>query len=238
MVDSSASGDVVPGIPVEGWMVLHLFYLVDPQLDKESILASCKSVTAEGYQLVTASLLGHKADLAVMALGPDMSRLRRLQSELGSTGLRLVDSYVSVTEVSEYAKGLPEERKLPRLYPVLPPTGKRAFCFYPMSKKRSNGANWYMLSYEQREEQMALHGLSGRKFAGRIVQLITGSTGLDAFEWGVTLFGQRIDDIKDVVYTLRFDEVSAVYAEFGQFYVGIIDEPAKAIAACQVGTEQ
>ena len=72
---------------------------------------------------------------------------------------------------------------------------------------------------------MAEHGVSGRKFSGRVLQLITGSTGLDAFEWGVTLFAQRIDDIKDVVYTLRFDQASAIYAEFGPFYVGVVDEP-------------
>jgi len=226
------SEHITPGIPSEGWSVLHFFFRAGPEVEKEHAVRALKAASTDGYQVVTASLLGHKADLAVMALGPDLARLRRLQSELQGSGLSLVDSYVSLTEVSEYAKNLSQDRKIPRLYPVLPPADKRAFCFYPMSKRRQVGANWYTLSYEQREAQMMAHGSSGRSFAGRILQLITGSTGLDAFEWGVTLFGQRIDDIKDVVYTLRFDEVSAVYAEFGAFYVGIVDEPEAALSAC------
>lgn len=225
-----------PGVPGEGWSVLHLFFHVGSPVDKEQVVGALRAASGDGYQVVTASLMGHKADFAVMALGPDLARLRRLQSELQGSGLFLVDSYVSLTEVSEYAKDVPQDRKIPRLYPVLPPAGKRAFCFYPMSKRRHHGANWYMLSYEDREKLMAAHGTSGRKFGGRIVQLITGSTGLDAFEWGVTLFGQRIDDIKEVVYTLRFDEVSAVYGEFGPFYVGIVDEPAAALGVCLLGS--
>lgn len=232
MSDNSPGEELVPGSPAEGWVVLHLFFRLGPRFDESRAIVELGSVSDEGYQVVTASLIGHKADLAVMAMGPDLLRLRRMQSELKASGLELADSYVSLTEVSEYAKNLPEERKTPRLYPVLPPAKKRAFCFYPMSKRRSVGSNWYSLSYEQRAGLMAAHGASGRKFAGRIVQLITGSTGLDAFEWGVTLFGERIDDIKDVVYTLRFDEVSAVYSEFGPFYVGIVDDPRKAIGAC------
>ncbi|NNN19962.1 MAG: chlorite dismutase [Acidimicrobiaceae bacterium] len=234
-VNESPDEEIVPGIPKEGWSVLHLFFHVGPEVDSDGAAKALKTLSGDGYQVVTATLIGHKADFAVMALGPDLSRLRSLQSELGACGLSLVYSYFSLTEVSEYAKGLSEDRRNPRLYPVLPPSGKRVFCFYPMSKRREIGANWYMLSYEKREQEMAGHGSSGRKFSGRIVQLITGSTGLDGFEWGVTLFGQRIDDIKDVVYTLRFDEVSAVYAEFGPFYVGIIDEPGPALAACTAG---
>jgi chlorite dismutase len=69
------------------------------------------------------------------------------------------------------------------------------------------------------------HGKSGRTFAGRIVQLITASSGLDEFEWGVTLFGNHVDDLKDVVYTMRFDRASAIYADFGQFYVGMVTPP-------------
>ena len=239
MSDDLAENEVVvPGVPSEGWSVLHLFYHVAPGIDKQGIVSALKSVAGDGYQVVTATLMGHKADMAVMALGLDMFRLRRLQSELQNSGLSLADSYVSLTEVSEYAKGLPEGRRAPRLYPVLPPSGMRAFCFYPMSKRREVGANWYRLSYSEREEQMMEHGESGRKFSGRIIQLITGSTGLDRYEWGVTLFGQRIDDIKDVVYTLRFDEVSAVYAEFGPFYVGLVDEPETVLATCLSGSSQ
>jgi chlorite dismutase len=109
-----------------------------------------------------------------------------------------------------------------RLYPDLPPAGKSAWCFYPMTKRRDVGQNWYELPFEERKELMYEHGASGRKFAGRIVQLITASTGLDNWEWGVTLFGERIDDLKDVVYTMRYDTASARYAEFGDFYTGLV----------------
>ena len=133
-----------------------------------------------------------------------------------------MESYVSLTEVSEYAQGMPEAMLQSRLYPRLPPEGKTAFCFYPMSKRRNVGANWYEQPYEERERLMRAHGASGRTFAGRVVQLITGSTGLDEFEWGVTLFAVGPDDLKDVVYKMRFDEASAHYAEFGPFYVGAV----------------
>ena len=112
-----------------------------------------------------------------------------------------------------------------RLHPELPPEGKPAFCFYPMSKRRNDGANWFTLDYDDRKRLMHEHGASGRKFAGRVVQVITGSTGLDDYEWGVTLFCQHPDDVKEVVYTMRFDEASAVYAEFGPFYVGMVAPP-------------
>ena len=129
---------------------------------------------------------------------------------------------MSITEVSEYAAGVPDEMKNMRLYPDLPPEGKSAWCFYPMSKRRGEADNWFTLEFDRRKELMYEHGASGRKFAGRVVQLITGSTGLDDYEWGVTLFCVHVDDLKDVVYTMRFDEASAVYAEFGPFYTGTV----------------
>jgi chlorite dismutase len=133
-------------------------------------------------------------------------------------------SYVSLTEVSEYAQGLPDEMKQTRLYPNLPPAGMAAFCFYPMSKRRGEDerANWYSLPFEARKEFMLGHGAVGRTFAGRILQLITGSTGLDDWEWGVTLFGVHPDDIKECVYRMRFDEASARFAEFGPFLTGMV----------------
>jgi chlorite dismutase len=173
-------------------------------------------------QVVPVALLGHKADMALMALGSDLWRLRELQTALARAGLDIVDSYVSLTELSEYAQGVPDALKQARLYPQLPPDGKPAWCFYPMSKRRVENANWYSLPYDERSELMHEHGSSGRKFAGRVLQLITGSTGLDDYEWGVTLFGQRPDDLKEVVYTLRFDRASAIYAEFGPFYAGMV----------------
>jgi chlorite dismutase len=144
--------------------------------------------------------------------------------------LEVAHSYVSLTELSEYSAGMPEEHLRNRLYPKLPPEGKRAICFYPMSKRRVAGDNWYSLDFEDRKRLMIDHGKSGKRFSGRILQLVTGSTGLDDFEWGVTLFGVHPDDLKDTVYTMRFDEASARFGEFGPFYTGII-APIEEIAA-------
>ena len=150
--------------------------------------AAIKAAEAAEGQVVTAAMLGHKCDLAVMALHPDWSVLRGLQTALQGAGLDVVDSYVSITEVSEYAKGMPEHMLQDRLYPQLPPEGKPVFCFYPMTKRREAHANWYATPFDERDAMMREHGKSGRTFAGKVVQLITGSTGLDDFEWGVTLF--------------------------------------------------
>ncbi len=213
-----------PISPSIGWGVLHLFCKTTPNFDGEAVVAAVKACQTDGHQVVSVSVLGHKADLAFMALGPDLRRLRTLQTALQHAGLAVVDSYCSMTEVSEYAKGLPEAMLHPRLYPELPPEGKHAWCFYPMSKRRGEAQNWFTLPFDERKDLMHEHGTSGRKFAGRIVQLITASAGLDDYEWGVTLFGHHADDLKDVVYTMRFDTASAVYAEFGPFYVGMVTE--------------
>ena len=117
---------------------------------------------------------------------------------------------------------MPEEMRHARLHPQLPPEGKPAWCFYPMSKRRGADANWYTLGFEERLELMGEHGRSGRSFAGRVLQVVTGSTGIDNYEWGVTLFAERPDDLKEVVYKMRFDEASAVYAEFGPFWAGMV----------------
>jgi chlorite dismutase len=167
-------------------------------------------------------VLGHKADACFMVLSDDLWRLRRFQTDIQQAGLDVVDSYVSLTEISEYAQGVPDEMKQARLYPQLPPEGKQAFCFYPMSKRRNVDQNWFTLPYEQRKELMYEHGASGRKFHGRVLQVITGSTGVDDWEWGVTLFAINPDDLKQVVYTMRFDQASAIYAEFGAFYTGLV----------------
>jgi len=213
-----------------GWGVLHLFCKPNPRFDGEGVVAAVKACQAADHQVVCVSMLGHKADAALMALGPDLRRLRAFQSAIQAAGLDVVDSYVSLTEVSEYAKGMPPEMLTPRLHPQLPPADKPAWCFYPMSKRRGDVANWFTLPYEQRLELMHEHGTSGRKFAGRITQLITGSTGLDDYEWGVTLFGQHPEDLKDVVYTMRFDQASALYAEFGRFYVGMVTDAEDLVA--------
>jgi peroxiredoxin len=213
-----------PLAPSTGWGVLHLFCRIRPSTDGEAVVAAVKAGEGGDHQVVAFSILGHKADLGVMAVGPDWVRLRRLQAALQAAGLEIASSYVSLTELSEYSQGLPEAHLQARLYPRLPPEGKRAICFYPMSKRRGSAEedNWYALAFEERKRLMIDHGKSGRRFAGRIVQLVTGSTGLDDFEWGVTLFGVRPDDLKDTVYTMRFDEASARFAEFGPFYTGII----------------
>ena len=94
-------------------------------------------------------------------------------------------------------------------------------CFYPMSKRRSGNHNWYALTFEQRRKLMAGHARVGRTYSGKVLQLITGSTGLDEYEWGVTLLARDTFDIKSIVYDMRYDEISARYAEFGDFFIGI-----------------
>jgi peroxiredoxin len=108
-----------------------------------------------------------------------------------------------------------------RLYPELP-ADMPYVCFYPMSKRREESQNWYSLSLDERSRLMQSHGLTGRRYAGKVQQVITGAIGLDAWEWGVTLFAKDALDFKKLVTDMRFDEVSAKYAEFGDFYVGRI----------------
>ena len=144
---------------------------------------------ADGYQVIPVVLLGHKADLGLMALGPDVWRLRRLQTEAATAGLVPAHSYVSLTEVSEYAAGVPEDMRQARS-PDAPPEGMAGLLLLPdVQASRRRGHNWYALDYEDRKRLMTGHGAMGRTFRGRVLQLITGSTGLDDYEWGVTLFG-------------------------------------------------
>ncbi len=208
--------------PAVGLAVLHLFFRPGPLAERDEVVSAIENSRADGNQVVAISLLGHKADIGIMALGQDQWQLRRLQTNLVTAGLELVDSYVSLTELSEYAQGVPEEMRQRRLFPELPPPDKSAFCFYPMSKRRDPGQNWFTEEYDLRKELMYEHGTSGRKFAGRVLQVVTGSTGIDDYEWGVTLFAQRPDDLKEVVYTMRFDKASAVYADFGTFVTGMV----------------
>jgi peroxiredoxin len=206
----------------KGVCVLHLFCSSGDGADRDAVIDAVTVARNSGCQVVTASLLGHKGDMAFMGISPDVAALRSLQTSLQRAGLKLNDSYLSITEVSEYAAGMPEEMLQARLYPHLPPDDKPAFCFYPMSKKREAHANWYATPFEERRDMMMEHGSSGRNFAGKVTQLVTGSTGLDSHEWGVTLFAISLEVIKDVVYTLRFDEGSALYGEFGAFFVGYL----------------
>lgn len=175
--------------------------------------------------------------------------------------LQPVYSFVSITEVSEYvptveqyaerlrhegvsaddpayaAKVNAYSQRLPmmnrqRLCPDFP--NWPVTCFYPMNKARHPQANWYTEPFSSRSALMAEHATSGIKFAGRVSQLITASTGLDDWEWGVTLWGRNPESIKDIVYTMRFDTASARYAEFGPFYVSYLMSPVDALDHLQI----
>jgi hydrogen peroxide-dependent heme synthase len=217
--------------PSIGLGVLHLFCRAGDALEVAAVLDAEAEALKVGDQVVAASILGHKADVALMVLGPDLWRLRRFQTAVQAAGLEIVSSYVSLTEVSEYAAGLPDELKQARLYPQLPPEGKPAYCFYPMSKRRGDAHNWYTLDYDERLALMLGHGAVGRTFHGRVLQLVTGSVGLDDFEWGVTLFAVAPSDLKECVYQMRFDRASALYAEFGPFYTGMVADLATVLAS-------
>ena len=112
-----------------------------------------------------------------------------------------------------------------RLFPPLPPEMPYV-CFYPMSKRRVPGQNWYALPLAERSRLMMAHGMTGRGYAGRVMQVISGALGFDAWEWGVTLFAAEPLAFKKIVTDMRFDEVSAEYAEFGEFFVGRVSAPS------------
>lgn len=191
----------------------------------------------------------YAADLALLG------RMHRALEACFPAGTLLkVYSYLSVTELTDYMPTAEEtrqnllqqdnlqadspefERKLAeatkrreeyeqyRLYPELPDW--EIMCFYPMNKRRAGGDNWYLLDFTTRKRLMGGHARVGRKFAGRVSQLITGSTGIDDWEWGVTLVAHQLDALKEIVYEMRFDEVSARYGEFGEFYVNLRLPPA------------
>jgi chlorite dismutase len=250
--------------PSAGWGVLHLFYRVDRhRADDEPggakrVLDAVGALEADGsHQALVFTVLGHKADLGIIALGPDLARLQDFQTDLARAPLTPTWSYVSLTEASEYAVTEDDERarlaeedgitdpaaveerlvawreriahyREQRLHPRLP--AKRTICFYPMSKRRSGDDNWFALDFDARKRLMAGHARVGRTYAGRVLQLITGSTGLDDWEWGVTLLADDPVALKEIVYEMRFDEVSARYAEFGPFITGLVLEPADALA--------
>jgi peroxiredoxin len=168
--------------------------------------------------------------------------------------LERVFSYLSVTELTEYMPTNEENKRLlieqekleqdseayanrwaelskrkadyeqHRLYPEMPDW--EVMGFYPMNKRRQAADNWYVLDFATRKELMGGHARVGRKYAGRVSQLITGSTGLDDWEWGVTLMAHQVDALKEIVYEMRFDEVSARFGEFGPFYINLRLSPA------------
>ncbi len=136
------------------------------------------------------------------------------------------------TKLAQYEARLGPMNKH-RLYPEFPDWP--CVCFYPMSKTRIEGQNWYTEPFERRAEMMSQHGKSGMKFAGKVTQVITASTGLDDWEWGVTLWARNPSYLKDIVYTMRFDESSARYALFGPFYPGYILPAAELMDALRLG---
>ena len=191
-----------------------------------------------GFMLLTSDL--HIADAyakqLALALGPGI-----LMPEFSWFSMTERSEYT--TSESEYAQQLEREESIAadspeakekieafrmrmakylkdRLEPNLPDWP--VVCFYPMSKRRGGlGQNWYALDFDSRKKLMGGHARVGRKYSGRVLQLITGSTGLDDMEWGVTLFARTTSEIKAIVYEMRFDEVSAHYAEFGEFFIGL-----------------
>jgi len=194
--------------------------------------------------------------LQAAELGQAAQMHRDLEACFPPGALQFVFSYVSVTELSEYMPTEEESRQMLiqqeklspdndafktrmaesnkrraeyehyRLYPEMPDW--EVMGFYPMSKRRApaDTYNWYMLDFAARKRLMGGHARVGRKFAGRVSQLITGSTGLDEWEWGVTLMAHQVDALKEIVYEMRFDEVTARYGEFGPFYVNLRLAPA------------
>jgi chlorite dismutase len=171
-------------------------------------------------------ILGHKADFMFMFLRPTLEDLIQIESAFNKTKFAEYTvqstSYLSVVELSNYLpKGEDPYSKTEirsRLFPKIPTTDY--ICFYPMNKLRSGSDNWYMLSAEERNQMMRSHSLIGRKYAGKVKQIILGSVGLDDYEWGVALFAQDPIQFKKLIYEMRFDEVSARFGEFGSFFVG------------------
>ena len=197
------------------------------------------------------SMLGHKGDLMLVHFRDDMAAINQAELQLAALEffdyLEPTSSYVSVVELGLYdstvklyqsvaERGLqphtPEwdavinetlERQRaamrPRLFPEIP--AARYICFYPMDRKRGEDKNWYTLPMSERKRQMDEHGAVGRRYAGTVRQIISGSIGFDDWEWGVDLFADDPVVFKKLIYEMRFDQVSAVYALFGTFYVGL-----------------
>ncbi len=195
--------------------------------------------------------LGHKGDLILVHFRDSLEALNQVELDLAQTTLYdfldLRHSYVSVVELGLYessrktyeaasAKGFeahtPEwnaeiaaslqrgsDAMAPRLFPALPEA--KYLCFYPMDRKRGEQINWYTVPFADRQRMMHEHGLIGRRYGDRVKQIISGSIGLDDWEWGVDLFADDPVVFKKLIYEMRFDEVSAVYALFGQFFIGV-----------------
>lgn len=227
---------------LEGWYAHHDFRTIDwaswklmSENDRQEALDEIKAFAANWPQLEEQKLgssgmfniLGHKADLCFMHMRPTLEELTDIENTFNKT--RLADctipsySYVSVVELSNYVASDDVDPETDpyiqsRLKPIIP--DNKHICFYPMNKRREGDANWYMLSMDERRQMMRSHGMIGRKYAGKVLQVISGSVGLDDWEWGVTLFADDPVTYKKLIYEMRFDEVSAKYGDFGTFLVG------------------
>lgn len=197
------------------------------------------------------SMLGHKGDLLFVHFRKTLEELNEAQWQLAKSKLwqflEPASSYTSVVELGlyestqriyrlfterglepdtpEWAAALEEElgrqrtAMAPRLFPTIPP--QKYICFYPMDRKRGEDKNWYTIPFAERARMMHEHGMVGRKYADYVRQIISGSIGFDDWEWGVDLFAEDPVWFKKLIYEMRFDEVSAVYALFGTFYIGV-----------------
>ena len=221
------------------------------QIVQQAIPVLARMEQNAGGQSALYSLIGHKGDLMLVHFRESFDELNRAELELAqlqiSDYMEPTTSYLSILELGLYEsttkvyKSLLErgvephseewkreigdtlarqkEAMRPRLFPAIPPN--RYICFYPMDRRRGEDKNWYTLPIEERARQMNEHGLVGRRYAGEVKQIITGSIGFDDWEWGVDLFADDPLVFKKLIYEMRVDEVSAVYALFGQFYVGL-----------------
>ncbi|MCP8617386.1 hydrogen peroxide-dependent heme synthase [Salirhabdus salicampi] len=226
---------------LDGWYCLHDFRKIDwaawkkaTEEEKSAALHELNSLLNKWNEAEQEkegsfgvySIVGQKADLLFMNLRPTMDELLQLETAFNKTKLAEytipVYSYVSVVELSNYMAQGKDPNTDPeiqaRLKPILPKWDY--ICFYPMDKRRQGNDNWYSLSMEERGKLMYAHGKTGRKYAGKVRQIITGSVGFDDWEWGVTLYAHDVLQFKKLVYEMRFDEVSARFAEFGTFFVG------------------
>jgi chlorite dismutase len=228
---------------MDGWYSLHDLRVIDWTSWKmisseerqaaikefEDLLSKSEAVEeAENGSHVMYQVVGQKADLMFMFLRPTMEELAELETAFNKTKLAefLIPtySYVSVVELSKYQpqkdgvdpETLPETQA--RLKPILPKWNHMSF--YPMSRKREVGDNWYTLEKGERGKLLYEHSKTGRKYAGKVKQIITGSIGFDDMEWGVTLFAHDVLQLKKIVYEMRFDEATSRFGEFAEFFVG------------------
>ncbi|GGF96915.1 hydrogen peroxide-dependent heme synthase [Paenibacillus abyssi] len=241
---------------LEGWFTLHDFRTINWTAWKNADESERRKASDElssflqewagleqNKQGSTAvySIVGQKADLVLMHLRETLEELGELENAFNKTSFAQftipVYSYVSVVELSNYmaqpgSDPYQNPEIMARLKPILPKANH--ICFYPMNKRREGNDNWYMLSMDERRGMMRSHGMIGRQYAGKVKQIITGSVGFDNWEWGVTLFADDPIQFKKLVYEMRFDEVSARFGDFGDFYVGNLLTNDKLSAMLQV----